>query len=344
MARKRKSSNEITIKDVAREAGISYSTVSRVVNNKEYVKPATRQRVMDAMAKLGYQANLQARSLAGGRTNVIGLLVHDIASPYTGELIRGIDDVLAQNQYELMIYTTHRHKNKEHAFVSTMTRGLTEGLLIVLPVQAEKYTDSLREHDFPYVLIDQNSANHQDPSVTSANQEGAREAVEHLIKLGHRRIGIITGWMDVAGARDRLQGYKLALLNHNIRFDPDLVIKGDFTQPLGFSGAQTLLNLSSPPTAIFPSNDDAAVGAIEAIKLAGLQVPEDISVIGFDDVPMAANLTPKLTTVHQPIAEVGKIATQMLLNSLDDPDVTIRNIVLPTTLIIRESTAPPRKT
>mgnify|MGYP002713069905 CR=1 FL=1 len=342
--RRKKSSKEITIKDVAREAGISYSTVSRVVNNKEYVKPATRQRVLAAMNKLGYQANLQARSLAGGRTNVIGLLVHDIASPYTGELIRGIDDILGANDYELMVYTTHRRKNKEPKFVATMARGLTEGLLIVLPVQAEKYIENLRERNFPYVLIDQNSEDSQAPSVTSANLEGACEAVEHLITLGHRRIGVITGWMDIAGARDRLAGYKRALAKHNIPFDPELVVEGDFTPPSGYAGTEKLLQLNNPPTAIFPSNDDAALGTIEAIKAAGLHVPEDISVIGFDDVPLAANLSPKLTTVRQPIEDVGKMATQMLLSIIDNPEQEIEHIVLPTELIIRESTtSPPNK-
>ena len=338
---RKKTSTEVTIKDVAREAGISYSTVSRVVNNKEYVKPATRQRVLEAMEKLGYQANLQARSLAGGRTNVVGLLVHDIASPYTGELIRGIDDVLAANDYELMVYTTHRRKNQEPKFVATMARGLTEGLLIVLPVQAEKYIENLRERNFPYVLIDQNSEDSQAPSVTSANRQGACDAVEHLIGLGHRRIGVITGWMDIAGARDRLAGYKLALAKHNIPFDPDLVIEGDFTPPSGYIGTEKLLNLNKPPTAIFPSNDDAAAGALDAIKNGGLRVPEDISVIGFDDVPMAANLSPKLTTVRQPIEEVGKIATQMLLNIINNPELEREHIVLPTKLIIRESTTSP---
>ena len=342
MARRKQISNEVTIIDVAREAGVSYSTVSRVVNNKEYVKPATREHVLNVMNKLGYQANIQARSLAGGRTNVIGLLVQEISSPYTGEIIRGIDNVLATNEYELMLYTTHRHKRRESAFVNTMVRGLTEGLLIILPVQVEKYIENLRQRDFPYVLVDHSGIDDRDPYVTTTNLEGACEAVEYLIELGHRRIGIITGWMDVAGAQARLEGYKLALQKHNIPFDPSLVIEGDFTQSSGFSGTQMLLNSINPPTAIFPSNDNAAVGVIEAAKLAGLRVPQDLSVIGFDDVPLAAQLTPSLTTVRQPLEEVGRIATNMLLEAISNPKQEVTNIILPNKLIIRDSTAPPR--
>jgi LacI family transcriptional regulator len=340
MARK-KSSAEITIIDVANEAGVSYSTVSRVVNNKTYVNAETRQKVLQAMTRLGYQANLHARSLAGGRSNVIGLLVIDLTTQYMGEIIRGIDDVLAANQYELMLYTTHRRKTKESAYVNMMTRGLADGLLIVLPREPEAYLESLRERDFPYVLIDQLGTDESDLSVVAANRQGGYEATQHLINLGHRRIGIITGWMDMISARHRLEGYEAALADHGIPYDPELVFVGDFSQPGGFTGASYFLEMAEPPTAVFASNDVSALGVYDAVRTYGLSIPTDLSVIGFDDIPLASVTSPPLTTMRQPLQEMGRTATQLLLDLINIPGERPDSIVLPTELILRESTAPP---
>ncbi len=340
MAR-RKTSEEITIIDVANEAGVSYSTVSRVVNNKTYVNAETRQKVLQAMTRLGYQANLQARSLAGGRSNVIGLLVIDLTTQYMGEIIQGIDDVLAADQYELMLYTTHRRKTKESAYVNMMTRGLADGLLIVLPREPEAYLESLRQRDFPYVLIDQLGTDDADLSVVAANQEGGYEATKHLINLGHRRIGIITGWMDMISARQRLEGYEAALADHGIPYDPNLVFVSDFSQPGGFNGASYFLEMVAPPTAVFASNDISAMGVYDAARMYGLNIPGDLSVVGFDDIPLAAVSSPKLTTVRQPLQEMGRVATQLLLDWINAPEEKPRSIVLPTELIFRESTASP---
>ncbi|NJN53793.1 MAG: LacI family transcriptional regulator [Anaerolineae bacterium] len=341
MARK-KTSIEVTIVDVAQEAGVSYSTVSRVVNNKSYVKPDTREKVLQAMTHLGYQANLQARSLAGGRSHVIGLLVVDLATQYMGELIHGIDDILAANQYELMLYTTHRRKTKESVYVNMMARGLADGLLIVLPRELDVYLESLRQRDFPYVLIDQLSTDESDLSVTATNYQGGYDATKHLIELGHRRIGTITGWMDLISARHRLEGYEAALADHGIPFDRDLVIEGDFSQGCGFNGASQFLDLPTPPTAVFASNDISAMGVIDAARSRGLNVPGDLSVIGFDDIPMSAIFSPQLTTMRQPLQEMGKTATQLLLSLIDRQRERPASIVLPTELMHRESTAPPR--
>ena len=338
---RRKNSNGVTIIDVAEEAGVSYSTVSRVVNNKTYVKPETRAKVLQAMTRLGYQANLHARSLAGGRSNVIGLLVVDLTTQYVGEIIRGIDDVLTANQYELMLYTTHRRKTKESAYVNMMARGLADGLLIVLPRDPEAYLRSLRQRDFPYVLIDQFGIDDSDLTVTAANHDGGYKATKHLITLGHRRIGIITGWMDMVSARHRLDGYQAALADHQIPFDDSLVYKGDFTQRCGFYGTNHLLDLERPPTAIFASSDLIAMGVMDAARGRSLKLPADLSIVGFDDVPMSAVLLPQLTTVRQPLTDMGHKATQMLLSLIQKPDEKQSSIILPTELIVRDSTAPP---
>jgi LacI family transcriptional regulator len=341
MARK-KLSNGVTIIDVAQEAGVSYSTVSRVVNNKSYVKPETRAKVLGAMTRLGYQANLQARSLAGGRSNVIGLLVVDLTTQYVGEIIRGIDEILTANQYELMLYTTHRRKTKESAYVNMMARGLADGLLIVLPRDPEAYLTSLRQRDFPYVLIDQFGIDDSDLTVTAANREGGYEATRHLIELGHRRIGIITGWMDMIAARHRLEGYRAALADYNIEYQENLVYEGDFSQQCGFHGANHLLDLAAPPTAIFASSDLIAMGVMDAARNRNIKIPADLSLVGFDDIPMSAVLIPQLTTVRQPLDEMGRCATQILLNLIQKPEGKQTSVILATELILRESTAPPR--
>lgn len=335
-------SREVTIVDVAKEAGVSYSTVSRVVNNKSYVKPETRARVVKAMTRLGYQANLQARSLAGGSSNVIGLLVTELTTQYMGEIVSGIEEVLTSNQYELMLYTTHRKKAKESAFVNMMARGLADGLLIVLPREPEAYLLSLRQRNFPYVLIDQFGIDDSDLSVTATNRDGGYEATKHLISLGHRRIGMITGWMDMISSVHRLEGYRSALADHRLAYDEQLVYVGDFTHTSGYRGANALLDLEDPPTAIFASNDMGALGVMDAVRDRGMRVATDISIVGFDDVPIASAVTPPLTTVRQPLSEMGLCATQMLVDLIQDPEKPQSSVVLPTTLIIRGSTAPPR--
>jgi LacI family transcriptional regulator len=340
MARRKKSSEQVTIKDVAREAGVSYSTVSRVANNKSYVNPQTRRRVLAVMDKLGYQVNLAARSLAGGRSNVIGLLVHGTISQYTGEIIRGIDDVLVPAHYEMMLYTSHLGKTKEVDYVNMMVRGLAAGLLLLLPLEPDQYLESLRRQKFPYVLIDRKGDNNKDPSVTAANREGVYKAIRYLIELGHRRIGFITGTLEIAVAVERLGAYKQALADYRIPFDTQLVQEGDFLQPSGFTCGNVLLGLPNPPTAIFASSDMMALGVMDAARARGLRIPEELSLIGFDDIPMAAAAHPGLTTVRQPLEEIGRLATEILLRTIENPEDPPEVIVVPTELIIRGTTAP----
>jgi len=338
----KKNSGNVTIIDVADEAGVSYTTVSRVMNNKDNVKSETRERVLMAMTRLGYVVDQRARSLAGGRSQVIGLLVHDLGTSYIGEIIRGIDAELAAAQYELMLYTTHRRKTKESAYVVTLTRGLADGLLLVLPRDPGSYLDTLRQHRFPHVLIDHRGVDEETPAVAAANRQGAYNATEYLIGLGHRRVGFITGAMDQMCAQDRLEGYRAALVDHGVAFDPELVYEGNFFQPLGYAGASALLELPHPPTAIFASNDISALGVMEAVREHNLRIPEDISVVGFDDIPQAAHVHPTLTTVRQPLEEMGRIATRMLLEYIGDPQRPIERVELPTELVLRQSCHPPK--
>jgi LacI family transcriptional regulator len=330
---------EITIFDVAREANVSYSTVSRVINNKG-VSAEKRERVLRAMAELGYVANLQARSLAGGKSNIIGLLVHSLTVEYFGEIARGVDEELAAEEYDLMLYTTHRRKGRESAYVTRLTRNLVDGLLLVLPRNAEAYLETLRHRRFPHVLVDHQGLSFDVPSVGATNWQGGYDGTRYLTELGHRRIGFITGDMALGCARDRLSGYQQALTDAGIPVDPELIREGDFMQPKGFECANELLDLSSPPTAIFASNDVSAFGAMEAVRHHGLRIPDDVSILGFDDIPQAAQMYPSLTTIRQPLAEMGRAATQLLFTYINEPDAPIKRLELPTELIVRRSCQP----
>jgi LacI family transcriptional regulator len=334
---KKSQTSKVTIMDVAEEAHVSYGTVSRVINNNVHVKQETRERVLAAMRRLGYVANRQARSLAGGRTNSVGVLVPDMGTGYIGEIIRGIDSELWLSKLDLILYTTHRTASKEANYVANLAKGMVDGLLLVLPRSPSDFIGILTQRNFPFVLIDHQGIGKDCPAVGAANWQGGFTATEYLIKLGHQRIGFITGWIDLGCALDRLDGYHSALRTNHIPEDPKLIYEGTFFQPDGFTGALTLLDQSDPPTAIFASNDVMAMGVMDAVRHKGLRVPDDVSVIGFDDIPQASLIRPALTTIRQPLEKMGRVATQILLESLSQPQRKIGRIELPTEIIVRDS-------
>ncbi|HYI24583.1 MAG TPA: LacI family DNA-binding transcriptional regulator [Thermomicrobiales bacterium] len=332
----------VTIVDVAREANVSFATVSRVVNGKGYVSAQTRERVMQAMTRIGYTVNRQARVLAGGRTQVVGLLVRDLDTSYIGEILKGIDEVLASESYDLMLYTTHHRRTRESVFVNSLANGMTDGLLMILPMAPEAYIDSIRRRGVPFVLIDHEGFDAHTPSVSAANREGARAAIQHLVDLGHTRIAVIAGNLEMDSARQRLAGCEVALQSAGLGLPAELLKLGDFHRPLAYQLTQELLRVPDPPTAIFAGNDVSAFGALDAVRNAGLQVPHDVSVVGFDDIPDATWALPPLTTVRQPMRDMGKTASRMLLNAITDPGSFGGKVELPADLVIRESTAPPQ--
>ena len=334
------SNSKITIVDVARQAGVSFGTVSRVINNDVHVKKETRERVLKIMQQLDFVANRQARSLAGGRSHSIGVLVPDLGTGYIGEIIRGIDAELSLTDLDLILYTTHRTASKEASYVANLATGMVDGLLLVLPRSPTDFIGNLTERKFPFVLIDHQGAGRDCPAVGATNWQGAYNATEYLIKLGHTRIGFITGSMDLGCAVDRLDGYRSALRTHHVPDFPEMVYEGNFFQPDGYAGAQALLALPVPPTAIFASNDVMALGVMDAVRSRDLRVPGDVSVIGFDDIPQASLVHPALTTVNQPLEKMGRVATQKLLDLLQNPGKAAERIELPTELIIRDSCLP----
>ena len=308
-----KKRHRVTIKDVARASGVSCATVSRVLSEYEFVRETTRNRVMEAVERLGYVANLQARSLVSGRSQIIGLLVPNLDNGYVGTITQGIDAELARTNYDVLLYTSHRHPGKESFYVSTIANGLTEGLLLVAPLVPTTYLDALRERNFPYVLIDQADATENSSAVEATNWQGAYEATCYLSQLGHTRIAFITGALAVRSAVDRLRGYKAALVDCDIPNREELVIEGNYQQQTGYKITKSLLQSADPlPTAIFASNDQSALGAMDAARECGLHIPDDISIIGFDDIPQVSLVYPKLTTVRQPLEQMGQVAVKML--------------------------------
>lgn len=324
---------------MARESGVSYSTVSRVLNDYPFVRESTRQRVLEAAERLGYVVNLQARSLAGGRSNIVGLLVPGLDNGYLGEIVRGIDLELTRSNYDLMLYTTHNNQGKEQQYVKAIANGLVDGLLLIVPLAPTTYIETLLRANFPCVLIDQADPSPNSATVDSTNWQGAYDATTHLIQFGHRRIAHVTGEMRLRAAGERLDGYRSALHDHQIPFLPELVVEGDFRMESGTAATDRLLSLKQPPSAIFASNDLMAFGVIEAARTRGMQVPDDLSVVGFDDIPQASLLYPKLTSVRQPLEQMGRVGAKLLLERIDNPDQPGRRVTLATELMIRESTA-----
>jgi LacI family transcriptional regulator len=332
----------VTIKDVAVAAGVSYATVSRVLNDYQHVRPDKRQRVLEAMEHLGYTVNLQARSLAGGRSHVIGLLVHDLRNPYSAHVIEGIDEVLVDAEYELILHTTHRRRKKEAAYVSTLTKGLIDGLILLLPLESSEYLEQLHERRFPYVVItDHEHFDDYSPVVGTNNWQGAYQATRYLLELGHRRIGFLTGLPEFRSAQERLDAFQAAHADAGVHLDSAYIAPGNFNQKSGYESAGILLDLPAPPTAIFAANDPSAFGAYDAARERGLRIPDDLSLVGFDDVTQAAYMHPPLTTVRQPMLTMGRLAAQMLLQRIAAPERPAARMVIQSELVVRGSCAPP---
>jgi LacI family transcriptional regulator len=337
-----KPAQQVTIKDVAAAAGVSYATVSRVLNGYDHVSPEKRARVLEAAEQLGYVANLQARSLAGGRTGVIGVLLPGLDNQYMALVAQGIDEAVSTAGYELMLHTAHRNRTDASMVLAALTRGLTDGLLLLVHLPPLEYLEKLHAQHFPYVVVDHAGFDAFSSTVTAMNWQGGYDATRHLIELGHRRIAHVAGTPDISSAAERLAAYKQALADCGLPFDPALVQTGEFERLGGFQAAARLLALDEPPTAIFAANDLSALGVYDAARERGLRIPDDLSVIGFDDILSAAFVHPRLTTIRQPLVEIGQAAARLLLQRIEDPQRPRDTLVLPTELVIRDSCAPVR--
>ena len=335
---------KVTIAEIARRAGVSKTTVSRVLNERPDVDDLTRQRILQLIDETGYVPHAAAVSLATGRTGLIGLLAPSLLRPWTIQIIQGIADAIDSTDYEFILYTTSMAERNQEMYARALAHGQTDGLIVILPRErGMEYFADLRRQSFPLVLIDYRGQTSDMPSVTAANLSGALDAVGHLVGLGHRHIGIITGLMDLGCSRDRLEGYRKTLQGAGLEVCPELIVSGDFSEPSGYEGMHRLMALQQPPTAIFASNDEMALGAMRAARELKLRIPDDVSLVGFDDVQMAQFAAPPLTTVRQPMSDMGRRAVEMLLLQIKGDDLPQSRVVLPTEFVVRESTSIPKE-
>jgi LacI family transcriptional regulator len=329
-----------TIRDVARLAGVSPMTVSRVVNASPRVKPETRRLVEEAIAAVGYVPNTLARGLAGQKTGTIGLIVPDFSDPFFSLILRGAEDVARRAGYRVVLCNTDGDLTREEEYCDDMIAHRAEGLLIA-PV-SDRSRPNLRrltQHRVPFVLVDRAIPGLECDLVQGDSVGGARLLVDHLIRLGHRCIAHITESPAVSTARDRLQGYGEALTAAGLPVESELVVEAAAASIKGgFEATRALLGRSSQPTAIFAVNNLVAVGAITAIRQHGLEVPDDLALVCFDDIDLAARLDPFLTVMAQPAETFGTLATQLLLERIVGRAPERRRlVVLPADLIVRRS-------
>lgn len=324
----------VTIGEVAEAAGVSVATVSKVINDRYGVAAATSVRVKAVISELGYESSLIARSLRSHRTNVIGVLVADI-EPFSAELLKGVARAIKPSGYELIVYSGGGHgldhAGWERRNVSRLCGTLTDGVILVTPT-----VDDVGEAGL-IVAVDPHAGPSSLPNVHADNLVGAITATEYLIGLGHRRIGFLGGRPDLESARMREQGYLEALATAGIDFDADLVRVGGYELDTSIEPARQLLDRAEPPTAVFAANDLSAIETMNVARSLGLSVPDDVSVIGFDNIPESALTDPPLTTIDQSIQTMGEEAVGLLVDLLNGVTDRPQHVVLPTKLVERQS-------
>lgn len=336
------SGQAIKLDTIAAKAGVSRSTVSRVINQDPHVREKTRQHVLSIIEAEGYTPNPAARMLVTQRTEVIGVVIPHIPGVvfdnphYFPSLLNGVAQATNARGYAMMLWMQDSVTDEDYFYKRILANRLMDGLIVASSTVKSHFTDRLDTSGIQYVTVERAIKPNSDAKfVTIDNIAAAETAVNHLISLGRRNIATITGDLDNPDGEDRLKGYQAALSQAGLPYRPELVKHGMFTQRSGFEGVQQLL--SEEFDAIFAANDPMAIGALEALRKAGLRVPEDVALVGFDDLPSAAQSTPALTTINQPLQEKGELATHLLLDLIEGKKDRDWQILLPTQLIIRES-------
>jgi LacI family transcriptional regulator len=328
-------SGRVTMQEVASAAGVSVSTVSKVLNGRYGIASATSARVTQVVEELGYEASLVARSLRNHRTNVIGILVADF-EPFSTEVLKGASDAIRGTGFELVVYSAggrfDEHVGWENRYLSRLIGTLVDGAVLVTPTVTDV------RYDASIVAVDPHTGPSGLPTVVADNEAGAESGVRHLIAQGHRRIAMITGRPDLLSAQLREQGYRQALSDAGIAVDESLLVLGAYDPDLSRDAARELLTRPSPPTAIFAANDLSAMAAINVANELGWRLPDDLSVVGFDNVPESAMTTPPLTTVEQPIRRMGHDALVMLVKLISGEPVEQTHLTMATRLVVRHST------
>jgi LacI family transcriptional regulator len=329
----------VNLEEIAELTGVSRSTVSRVINNDPNVNESTRERVWAIVRQVNFHPNAAARGLAAGRTRVLGLVIPMGVSalftdPYFPILIQGVSSACNANDQSVMLWLAEPEYERR-TIRQIMHSGLIDGAIVASMLMDDPVVQALAEGDLPFILVGRHPTNTRVSYVDTDNLDGARKMVAHLLRLGRSRVATITGPQNMIAGADRLAGYSAALHDRGLAVDLELIVEGDFTEAGGYSVMQRLL--PRRPDAVFVASDIMAVGALRAIRDAGLRVPEEIALAGFDDMPFAERSEPPLTTVRQPIVRMGGTAVEMLIDLIEHPDSAPHRIILPTELVVRKS-------
>jgi LacI family transcriptional regulator len=331
-----------TVRDVARAAGVSTATVSATINKTAYVSPELQARIREAIAKLGYHPDGIARSLKKRSTQTLGLLISDIANPFFTALIRGIEDAAKARGYAIILCNTDEDLERERAYLRLLRSRRVDGLIMAPTGAEDDYDRSFAEAYTPLVFIDRKISTVPADTVLVDNQEGTRKAVEHLVRLGHRRIGLIAGRPHLSTTRERVQGYRHAFQEGAISVNPELIKSGHRGVDGGCQAGLALLQLRQRPTAVFATSNSLGIGLMRAVVACDLRCPEDVSVACFDDFEWASVFRPRLTTVAQPTYEMGAKAAELLFGRLDGSRTGApQDTVLKSSFIIRDSCSTP---
>lgn len=326
--------------DVAARAGVSVATVSRALSgDPKRVSAPVLQRIIDAAEELDYIPNNLARNMRAGSSRILGLVISDIGNPFFTAVVRGVEDVAQRHGYSLVLSNTDEDPDREAASLGVMAAERAAGLIIATTNENGTALRRFADMGMAIVAIDRHIADLPTDSVVVDNESASHEAVTHLVRLGHRRIAIVGGPHDADTARERRRGYERALAEARIAVEPELVRAGDFRETAGLTVTRELLDLADPPTAIFAVNNLTTIGVLGALRERGVEVPTDMSVVGFDDFPTAELLHPPLTVVQQPTYRVGARAADLLVRRLREPEAPVKEVVLAARLIVRGSTA-----
>jgi len=331
-----------TITDVASEAGVHPSTVSRVLNGHagSTIRPATRERVLAAADVLGYRPSALARSLRLQRTLTLGMLVPDITNPFFSSIIKGAEDAARERGYNLILCNSEDQPEREAAYLRLLRERQVDGVLIASSQMADETIEGLRADSFPFVLVNRAAQDGEDLAVVVDNHAAAVEVVAHLAALGHRRVGHIAGPQNTTTGRDRREGYEAGVRAHGLAHEQALVVEADaFSEDAGDRALGIMLAGPARPTAVFAANDLIAVGMLQRLRRIGVRVPDDLSIVGFNDIPLAGLLEPALTTVRVPQLAMGVAGAHLLIDRLEGRPIGEIRLTLPTELVIRASSA-----
>jgi LacI family transcriptional regulator len=332
-----------TIKDVAQHAQVSVATVSHVINETRFVAEPTRVRVQQAIAALRYVPSALARSLKSNRTHTVGMMIPNSSNPYFAEIIRGIEDTFYEAGFNVILCNSDDDPIKQSHYVRLLSEKQVDGLIVMSSGSDVELLDTLRATRMPLVVVDREIDDLAADLVEVNHEAGGFLATRHLLELGHRRIACLAGPQGLSSARERVQGYRRALATSGVPADASLLIAADFTSAGGHAAMSALLAPKPPakrPTAVFASNDLMAIGAICAAASLGLRIPQDLSVVGFDDIALAAHSNPPLSSVVQPKHQTGQLAAQLLLERIADPGRALQRTILQPTLLARRSSGP----